>query len=346
MLLDVRIWLVRGGEAWYFCVMKRMTRILAWVVAGGVWATGAYGLDPEKDFFAHTVYLQQSNGLFQVATLDEKAQEITAWRGLFLEKEHIPKPGPFISGRPSEIYALPELRPADSYPSPTEWHVPTEEYYIYTPPAVPVVERNPPMVAWRLKNGRIAVGVKCFYVMAELEREEIPETAKLVRKMEGLLKPVAYSPERDELVGEWLRHPTGGGRADYRMEWDDRRRLLCRLVTKRATFSRELAEIARDEALPPEVRQAATAALERERPGIRSWEELVDFWDGWFSPDPRIDKMAAVKWMDELLDWAPTAVAIAKADLAAENGPPGYLFYLRDSLSWSEGEFEALKSAK
>ncbi len=334
-----------GRGLWYFCDMKRF-RIWAWVVLGGVLGTSAFGLDPDKDFFAHKVYLQQSNGLFQMGTLDEKAREITAWRGLLLEKEDVPRPGPFISGRRWEIYALPELRPANSYASPTEWHVPPEEYYIYTPPAVPVVERNPPMVAWRLENGRIAVGVKCVYVMAELEREEIPETAKFVRKMEGLLTPVAYSPERDELVGEWLRHPTGGGRADYRMEWDDRRRLLCGLVERRVTFFRELAEMARDEALPPEVRQAATAALERERPGIRSWEELVDFWDGWVHPDPRIDKMSAVKRMDEFLDWVPTALAIAKADLAAENGPPEYLFHLRYSLSWSEGKLEELKSAK
>ena len=312
--------------------MKRMERILAWAVVG-VWATGAYGLDPGKDFFSHPVYLQQSNGLFQVATLDKEAQEITAWRGLLLEKEHVPTGIPGMFGRSWDVYALPELRPVDSYPSPTEWQVPYEEYYIYTPPAVPVVERKPPMAAWRLENGRIAVGVKCVYVMAELEREEIPETAKLVRKREGLLTPVAYSPERDELVGEWLRHPTGGGRTDYRMEWDDRRRLLQGVAGRRENFIRRLAEMARDEALPPEVRQAATAALERERPGLRSWEELVDFWDGWFSPDPRIDKMAAVKWMDEFLDWAPTAAAIAKADLAEENGPPEYRDYLRHLLS-------------
>ncbi len=119
----------------------------------------AFGWDYQADGKHALSYMEQTNGLFQVAVVDRETQEYAIYRGVFVEKSGLPHLAPIFRQIP--IYALPERRKTETI-SKEPWMPTQEDMYHYTKPAFPVVERDPGLEVWRQEDGRIVLVSVCW----------------------------------------------------------------------------------------------------------------------------------------------------------------------------------------
>jgi hypothetical protein len=172
-------------------------------------AGAALGWDGMPDPRHAPAFFEQDNGLFKVALLDGEAREVVAYRGVSVEKSELPMPS--ILHCPATVYAIPGKRP-EVVPREDPYKPIVEDMFTEKPPLWPVVEREPELKARQLPDGRLAVGFRLlndFYMMGEIEPENLPAGAEIQEDFPGGIHPVAESAERDAIVGNWLRGADG-----------------------------------------------------------------------------------------------------------------------------------------
>lgn len=150
-------------------------------------------------------YMEQTNGLFQVAVIDRETSEYAVYRGVFVEKSELPCLAPIF--RQTLIYACPERRVQETI-SKEPWMASQEDLYRYAKPLFPVVERNPQLAVYRLKDGRIIVGFRLIsdlFVMDKLEEENLPTGIDIQEGFAGGIHPVVETDARKMVVEDWWR---------------------------------------------------------------------------------------------------------------------------------------------
>lgn len=150
-------------------------------------------------------YMEQTNGLFQVAVIDRGTSEYAVYRGVFVEKSELPCLSPIF--RQTLICACPERRVQETI-NKEPWTASQEDLYRYAKPLFPVVERNPQLEVYRLKDGRIIVGFRLIsdlFVMDELEEENLPTEIDIQEGFAGGIHPVVETDARKMVVEDWWR---------------------------------------------------------------------------------------------------------------------------------------------
>lgn len=165
----------------------------------------AFGWDYQADGKHALSYMEQTNGLFQVAVVDRETQEYAIYRGVFVEKSGLPHLAPIFRQIP--IYALPERRKTETI-SKEPWMPTQEDMYHYTKPAFPVVERDPGLEVWRQEDGRIVLVFRVlgqFFEMDALDAETLPKGVEVHDGLFVRVHPVVETEERKTIVESWRR---------------------------------------------------------------------------------------------------------------------------------------------